>query len=94
MKYIAHVPVEQYGFLGFEEFEGTAEEAWAKYLEIRETVKVQPQGLSVKEYQAILDDLVDDHSISGDPGDVDEKMSPQQKLVIQELKKSIKRITK
>ena len=82
-----------YAFINVQ-VEGEPDEIVKAYHEFTELVKVQPQGLPDKDFRAILDDLMDDQSISGDPGDVDEKMSPQQKLIINEVKKSIKRLNK
>ena len=90
MKYILHVPVEQYGFIQVDDIE-TREQAVAEYKMVN--ADFQNQGLPEKEWKAILDDLLEDQSINGDPGSV-ELMSPAQRYVVNEIKKSFKRINK
>jgi len=93
MKYLCHVPTEQYGFVSVE-VEGTAAEARQAYQEVADAFKPTPVNeMPAKDFQAILDDLMEDHSIAGDPGSL-ELMSPVQRQIINEVKKSIKRITK
>lgn len=86
MKYLAHVPTEQYGFISIE-VEGTAEEAVQAYKELQEAFK-GGSGLPTKEFNAWLDSYLE-----GKPGSVNEweQMSTVQKLVINEIKKSRKR---
>jgi len=90
MKYTLHVPVEQYGFIQVDDIE-TREQAVAEYKMVN--ADFQNQGLSEAEWKAILDDLLEDQSISGDPGST-ELMSPAQRYVINEIKKSFKRLAK
>lgn len=87
MKYTLHVPVEQYGFIQVDDIP-TREEAILEYKKV--AADFINEGLDPKEFNAILDDLLDDRSISGDPGSI-EKMSPAQRFVINEIKKSFKR---
>ena len=94
MKTLIHhirVPAEQFAYIETD-FEGTAEEAVELYRHITSLVKVQ-QGLSEEDWKAILDDLLEDQSISGDPGSI-ELLGPAQRYVINEIKKSYKRINK
>lgn len=93
MKYLCHVPTEQYGFTSVE-VEGTAEDAAKAYRELADAFKPKPVNeMPARDFQAILDDLLEDQSIAGDPGSL-ELMSPVQQRVIQEIKKSFKRINK
>lgn len=90
MKYTLHVPVEQYGFIQVDDIE-SREQAVAEYKMVN--ADFQNQGLSEEDWRAILDDLLEDKSISGDPGVV-ETMSPAQRYVVNEIKKSFKRLNK
>ena len=95
MKPLIHhirVPAEQFAYLETD-FEGTAEEAVTLYQHITFLVKGTAGGLPEEEWRAILDDLLEDQSINGDPGSV-ELMSPAQRYVVNEIKKSFKRINK
>lgn len=88
MKYLAHVPVEQYGFISVE-VEGTPEAAVEAYRAIGEAVRPQPvNALPTKEFNAWLDRYLKEKT-----GDADsyERMSPAQKDVIQAIKRSYKR---
>ena len=90
MKYTLHVPVEQYGFIQVDDIE-TREQAVAEYKMVN--ADFQSQGLPEEDWKAILDDLLEDQSISGDPGSL-ELMSPAQRYVVNEIKKSFKRLNK
>lgn len=90
MKYTLHVPVEQYGFIQVDDID-TREQAVAEYKMVN--ADFQNQGLPEEEWRAILDDLLEDQSINGDPGSV-ELMSPAQRWLINECKKSFKRLNK
>lgn len=73
------------------EFEGTAEEA---VIESKRLIAfAETPGLSPDEWQPVLDDLLDDKSIKGDPGMI-EQMNPAQRWLINEVKKSYKRLNK
>lgn len=86
MKYIGHVPTEQYGFISVE-FEGTASEAVEAYKELQQAWK-GGTGLSPIKWNAWLDGYLE-----GNPGSVEEwaEMDEFQKKVINELKKAKKR---
>lgn len=88
MKYSLHVPVEQYGFIQVDDIP-SRDEAILEYKRV--AADFLNEGLPTKDFQAILDDLIDDQSIKGDPGCV-ESMSPAQRFVINEIKKSHKRL--
>lgn len=88
MKYEAHIPTEMYGYLGFSDFEGTVEEAWAKYHEIKETVRVKPEGegLSPQEWRKLLSAYM--HGKPYDYDGVREKLNKEQYFCLNEIKKS------
>lgn len=88
MKYLAHVPTEQYGFISVE-VEGSPEEAVEAYKALQGAWQPGP-GLSDSQFNAWLDSY-----LAGKPGTVDEwsQMSDKQKVVINEIKKSRKRNT-
>ena len=92
MKYTAHVPTEQFGFISIE-LEGTAEEAVQAYKELAQTYK-GGAGISSKEFNDFLDVYVS----TGHPPEgglqVWEQMDEKQKHVVNELKKLFKRLTK
>lgn len=94
MKYTLHVPVEQYGFIQVDDIESRTQ-AINEYKMIRaDFVDVdyhENPGLPEADWKAILDDLLEDQSIDGDPGIV-ETMNPAQRYVINEIKKSFKRL--
>lgn len=89
MKYLAHVPVESFGFISVE-VEGSAEQAVAAYREITEAVKVQPKGLSESEFRALYDLVASGQPVNGDPGIID-KLNPQQRFALTCAKNFIKR---
>ena len=70
-------------------FEGTADEAVIEAKRLQGVINTP--GLAEPEWRAVLDDLLDDGSIQGDPGML-ETMNPAQKWLINEVKKSYKRI--
>lgn len=71
------------------EFEGTADEAIVEAKRL--FAFANSPGLSEPDWRAVLDDLIDDASIKGDPGMID-NMNPAQRWCINEIKKSFKRI--
>lgn len=83
-----HVPVEQYGYIGITEFDGTVEEAADLYHEIKEALKPKI-GISVKDFNKALDQYLKDGTGNTE---VYLSMSPAQKAVFQEIKKSVGRI--
>lgn len=95
MKYLLHIPTEQYGFVSLE-FENDIEPELVAELYRKQADAFKPKPVNEmdsKDFNAILDDLLDDYSIAGDPGEV-EKMSPVQARILNEIKKSIKRLNK
>lgn len=91
-KYLVHVPTEQYGFISCE-LEGTAEDAMETYKEISQANKPK-EGISPKEFNSFLDCYLS----TGSPPDggitLWEEMSDTQKIVVNEIKKTFKRINK
>ena len=81
---------EPFSFIEFE-FSGTPEEAMDEYRRLTGAVK-EDTGISTADFNAVLDDLLEDGSIKGDPAIVAELMSSAQRFVINEVKKSYKRI--
>ena len=66
MKYLAHVPVEQYGFISVE-VEGTASDIWDAYQGIASQIKFG-NGMPEKEFTKLFDAVAQGNSVSGDPG--------------------------
>jgi hypothetical protein len=83
--------LEPYAYINIE-FEGTAEEALAEYKRITALVKGEPEGfgLTDKEFNAVIDELLTKGSITGDPGML-EQMTKEQSSTIQSIKRSLKR---
>jgi hypothetical protein len=88
--YEMHVPVEMYGYIGIS-LEGTVEEAVQAYREVSEAVKVKSEPMPRNEFNEFIDLVLKGKPIQDDPGII-EKMSPEQRLVLNECKKAIKRI--
>ena len=82
---------DPFAFIEFE-FPGTAEEAIDEYRRLTVAVK-ENGGLADADWRAVLDDFLDDGSISGDPGSI-EKMNSAQRWCINEVKKGLKRLNK
>ena len=90
MKYTLRVPTEMYAFWECE-FEGTIHDAWNHYQEKTMITKPQPVNqMPRKEYNEIYDLVVEGKPIADDPG-ILEKMSPEQRVALNEAKKSYKR---
>lgn len=82
----AHISTGMYSFLGFSGFKGTLEEALAKYREVEESTKPRPVNeLPQKEWRDWLDKYIKGESVDSDSYS---KMSPNQVMVVQEIKKS------
>jgi hypothetical protein len=79
---------EQYAYINVQ-FEGTAEEAFDEYQRLTKLVK-GGAGLERKEFIRILDEYLTTKQLTGDPGML-EQMSEDQRLVINEIKKSFAR---
>lgn len=87
-----HVPVEQYGFIGITDFEGSVEDAVQKYKEIQEAVKPQPiSDVTSKEWIELYDKVAAGIPIQGDPG-VLSQLNPFQRFALNEAKKRVKRL--
>lgn len=93
MKITYHVPVEQFGFVSLEEertqieFEGVAH----VYRSISEAFKQKPGNeMPSKRFNEILDEYLETGKMVNG-GDFYEELSPNQKMVINEIKKSKKR---
>lgn len=86
-----HIPTGQYGFAEIS-FDGSPEEAIVEAKRLQKLSEGNV-GLDTKDFNAILDDLLADYSIEGDPG-VIEQMSVDQQQIIQAVKRSIKRLNK
>lgn len=89
MKYLAHVPVEQYGFISAEG--DNLEEVLNEYSQIKRLVV--GEGISEKEWTTLLDEYLTTGKVTNG-GDVWEHMSDFQRAVCQEIKKSLKRTSK
>lgn len=90
MKYKSQLRIpttDQYAYIEVE-FEGTAEDTIQAYNEFTNLVKPQ-EGLPSKDFNKILDAYLNG---TGIPADVYMSMGDDQKMVIQEIKKSLKRI--
>lgn len=88
MKYLGHVPTEQYGFISFE-LEGTVDEATEAYRALQRTWASGP-GLSLKEMDSFLDQQLSGNGIK-DGVEIYEKMNSEQKDRVQWLKRGLKR---
>ncbi len=89
MKALAHIPTEQYGFIE-QELEGsTNEEIKMAYNAIKRAWEAQ-EGLTTKDFNAFLDNML----LKEDFNHVEtyEAMNDQQRAVVQEIKKCLKRI--
>lgn len=94
MKYLAHVPTEQYGYVSVE-VEGTAQEAVEAYRELVGAWKGEQGGAGIdpKTFNKFLDEYLTTGKITG-AGDVWEDLSKVQQVVFSEIKKSYKRTNK
>ena len=91
MKYELRVPTEMYAYITCF-FEGEADEAVAEYRRLTNLVK-GGQGLPDKEFNAVLDKFCwEDKGENGMEPESYEYMSNEQKMIIQAMKKSRKRI--
>lgn len=88
MKYLCHVPSEQYGFISVE-VEGTPEEAVEAYFGLSRAIR-GGDGIDNKVFLALLDELWTKKSISGDPGIISD-MSKSQQEIVRAVKLMIKR---
>lgn len=95
MKYLAHVPTEQYGFISVE-VEGIAEDATEAYRGLQEAWKPRQDGTGVplKEFNSFLDSFLNTSHAPDGGLEVWERMSTQQKVIVNEVKKALRRIVK
>lgn len=94
MKYEAHVPVEQYGFISVE-LEGSAQDAVQAYEEVKQALNQDAgPGLPHRDWCRFLDVYVSTGSPPEDGMSLWQDMDAIQKNVVNELKKCIKRLNK
>src|SRR4051794_33248114 len=88
MKYLAHVPVEQYGFISVEFDQEESRNIADVYREVSEMFKAK-EGLDDKSFNAFID-----AQLMGESNHIDqyEKASTEQKKFIQILKRALNRI--
>lgn len=85
------IPTEMYAFIEIE-FVGTPDEAVREYRRVSELVKPQPVNqMPRNEFNELFDMVVRGQPIANDPGILDQ-MSPEQRVCINEAKKSAKRL--
>lgn len=89
-KYTCHVPIEQYGFISCE-LEGTAEDALEAYQELSHA-KDGGTGISMKEFNTFFDSYVNTGHAPENGMEVWERMSLDQKKILNEFKKCLARI--
>lgn len=82
-----HIPTEQYGFLEVE-YEGEPDDVVEAYRAFKRLLGPQ-EGLPTKDWNATLDEYLKTGDMKSEEY---EKMSLSQKQIIQEIKKSVKRI--
>lgn len=95
MKIIYHIPTEQFGFVEIEkEGNGTVEE-----MDSYDAVKAfvvskmgSVEGLDPKTWNSCIDEYLLTNELK-DGTNLYERMNPEQQKIMQEIKKSIKRIT-
>lgn len=92
MKYTAEIriPTDQYAYINVQ-VEGEPDDIIQAYKEFSTLTKPQ-EGLPPKEWRTALDEYLNTNSFSN-ADDTYFKMNPQQQFVIQEIKKSVKRLT-
>lgn len=92
MKATLRIPTQDtYAYIEVSDIEGTPEEIYGEYRRFTDIVK-GGSSISDKEFNDILDQLLDKKSINGDPG-VMEQLSGDQRMLIQAIKRSYARIT-
>ena len=88
MKYLLHIPVEQYGFIQVDEIE-SREQAITEYKLVAK--EFTNEGIPIKEFEEVIDLMIEREPIQGDPGIV-ENFSAPQKWAFDLVRKSINRI--
>ena len=80
---------DMYGYMNIQ-FRGSADEAYSEYLRLMSMVK-GGAGLERKDFIKVLDEYLTTKQLTGDPGII-EAMSPDQQLVISEIRRSFTRV--
>ena len=80
---------DMYAYMNIQ-FRGTADEAFTEHQRLMSMVK-GGAGLERKDFIKVLDEYLSTKQLSGDPGII-EQMSPDQQLVISEIRRSFTRI--
>lgn len=94
MKYEAHIPTEQYGYISVE-VEGTALDAVAAYKELQDAWKDEGGvGLTNRDWCRFLDTYLSTGSPPEDGMSLWQDMNMEQRRVVNEFKKCLKRINK
>ncbi len=102
MKHVIHTPTADFAYVeseltdernehGVREKNDPRELVIAHNALVREVKGEDVAGLSQVDWNAILDDYLENGEIVGDPGDIADRMNKAQKYVMNEIKKSIKR---
>lgn len=93
MKYLAHIPTEQYGFIEFE-MEGSTDEAVQQYEDVKKAInKEAGPGLGQREWCRFMDVYVSTGSPPEDGMSLWQDMDMQQRITVNEVKKTMKRLT-
>lgn len=99
MKHVIHTPTEQYGYVETE-IEGIVDDSpYADSPLVREhqalvaTIKggADAVGMDTKDFNAVIDELIERQAITGDPGMV-ETMNAEQQTILQAIKRSQARL--
>jgi hypothetical protein len=90
MKATLRIPTEQYAFMEVEVEVADLKEAREQYLELQSMI-TGGGGLESKEWNGVLDKYLSTNNLSEDEY---MRMSNQQQNIIQEIKRSIKRVNK
>lgn len=93
MKYTAHVPIEQYGFISADIESGSPQEAYEAYI----AIKAASQGLyrpdiPEKELNTVIDKMLQGKTIESGI-EIYNRMSDRQRYAVQVLKRGMKRNT-
>lgn len=93
MKYEAHVPTEQFGYISLE-IEGEAEDAVSAYKALQRAWNSGGAGLPQKDWTRFLDSYLGTGKPPEDGMSLWEDMNDFQRAVVNECKKTIKRLNK
>ena len=83
------IPIEQYSFIELD-FEGSAEDTLNEYRRLTQ-MATGGVGMDTKDFNKVIDQLIEKQSIEGDPGMV-ESMNIEQQTLLQAIKRSQARI--